>query len=88
MTEKQLLEKVKTALNITGEFQDNTLLLYIQEVQSYLLSAGVSKKTVQSEKAVGVITRGVADLWQYGSGSTNFSSYFLQRAIQLCYERG
>ena len=34
MTEKQLLEKVKTALNITGEFQDNTLLLYIQDVQS------------------------------------------------------
>ena len=31
----------------------------------------------------GVFSRGVSDLWNYGSGGTSFSPYFMQRAIQL-----
>ena len=70
-----MLEKVKKSLGITGSYQDDTIQLYIDEVKQYLIDGGVSK--------VGVITRGVADLWNYGSGGTSFSPYFLQRAIQL-----
>ena len=86
MTETELLEKVKKALGITGKYQDETLQLYINEVKEYLLDAGVSKKIVDSKVSVGVITRGVADLWNYGAGNAELSPYFMQRTIQLCYK--
>lgn len=78
-----MLEKVKKSLGITGSYQDDTIQLYIDEVKQYLIDGGVSKKVVEDASTVGVITRGVADLWNYGSGGTSFSPYFLQRAIQL-----
>ena len=81
MTEAELLEKVKTGLGITGTYQDETLKLYILEVKEYLLNAGVNSKILESPAAVGVIIRGVSDLWNYGSG--NLSDYFIQRAMQL-----
>lgn len=76
-----VLEKVKATLGITGEYQDNTLTEYISEVKFYLLDAGVPEEVVNSEEAVGVISRGVSDLWNYGTGK--LSSYFYQRASQL-----
>lgn len=86
LTDEQLLEKVKTALGITGDYQNDTLTMYIDEVKEYLLDAGVSQKVVDSSSSVGVIARGVSDLWNYGSGNTELSSYFMQRAIQLVYK--
>lgn len=86
LTNEQLLEKVKTALGITGKYQDDTLNMYIDEVKAYLLDAGVSQTIVDSSSSVGVIARGVSDLWNYGSGNTELSSYFMQRAIQLVYK--
>ncbi len=88
ITKEQQLEDVKAALGITGEYQDKTLLIYINEVKEYLKSAGVSDAKIESEKSVGVITRGVSDLWNYGSGGAKFSEYFIQRAIQLAMEEG
>lgn len=88
LTEKDLLEKVKTALGITGDYQDGALSLYIAEVKEYLISAGVSATIVNSSSSIGVITRGVSDLWNYGFGNTELSPYFMQRAIQLSYEKG
>lgn len=79
----QILEKVKKSLGITGAFQDKTIQEYIDEVKRYLIDGGVHKKVVEHHSTVGVITRGVADLWNYGSGGTSFSPYFMQRAIQL-----
>ena len=78
-----MLAKVKTALGITGDYQDDLLQIYIDEVIAYLTNAGVSEDVLNSDVAIGIIVRGVADLWNYGSGGTRLSSYFMQRAIQL-----
>lgn len=86
MTDEELLTKVKTGLGVTGTYQDETLKIYIADVKAYLTDAGVSETIVNSPQSVGVILRGVADLWNYGSGNADFSPYFIQRAIQLAYK--
>lgn len=86
MTNAELLNTVKTGLGITGTYQDETLLLYIEEVKNYLLDAGVSESVVNSSASVGVISRGVSDLWNYGMGTASLSEYFIQRAAQLRYK--
>lgn len=78
---KELLVKVKQALNIGGSYQDNTLQIYIDEVKAYIVGAGVPKDKVDTY--VGVISRGVADLWNYGSGEAKLSNYFMQRVAQI-----
>ena len=78
-----ILDDVKSGLGITGNYQDGALNLYIDEVKAFLTDAGVKAETVDSPAAVGVITRGVADLWNYGAGEGALSEYFMQRAIQL-----
>ena len=83
MTEQELLTKIKKGLGITGEYQDEALLFYIDEVKHFMRSAGVPQSVVDSSESVGVIMRGVADLWNYGSGSVKLSEYFIQRVIQL-----
>ena len=82
-----MLERVKTALGITGTYQDATLQIYLDEVVAYLKDAGVSEDILASDVATGIIVRGVADLWNYGSGGTTLSPYFMQRAIQLAVRR-
>ena len=86
ITNDELLTKVKTALGVGGTYQDDTLTIFIDEVKEYLHSAGVSLETLNDEKCVGVICRGVADLWNYGSGNAQLSLYFMQRAAQLVCE--
>lgn len=78
-----MLEKIKTALGITGTYQDETLQIYIDEVNSYLVSAGMPRSKVNTSETVGIVARGVADLWNYGAGEGKLSNYFMQRAIQL-----
>ncbi len=86
MTDEELLAKVKIGLGITGTYQDETLKVYIADVKSFLIDAGVEVKIVNSSESVGVIMRGVSDLWNYGAGNASFSQYFLQRATQLAYK--
>ncbi len=83
-----MLEKVKANLGITGTYQNDTIQGYIDEVKLFMIDGGVSEKVVNSNKAIGVITRGVADLWNYGSGGTSLSPYFYQRVTQLAFEDG
>lgn len=83
MSYTNILADVKSALGITGNYQDATIQSYIDEVKEYMLDAGIDTNVVNSQNAKGVITRGVADLWNYGSGGTNLSSYFMQRVTQL-----
>lgn len=83
-----MLEKVKQNLGITGTYQDTTIRGYIDEVKQFLLDGGVAKEIVEADTSVGIITRGVADLWNYGSGGTGYSPYFLQRATQLALKDG
>ena len=78
-----LLMKVKKGLGITGNYQDDTLLIYIDEVKDFMRRAGVSDAIINSNISIGVITRGVSDLWDYGSGSTGLSPYFKERIVQL-----
>ena len=78
-----ILEKVKSALGITGNYQDGTLQIYIDEVKDYMISAGVSESVVNSDMSAGVISRGVIDLWNYGSSGGKLSEYFYQRVTQL-----
>lgn len=85
MTEAEMLEQVKKALGITGIYQDETIMLYIQEVKEYMRDAGVADEVIDSAAAVGVITRGVSDLWNYGAGDAQLSAYFYQRVTQLKY---
>lgn len=77
------LDDVKNALGITGEYQNATLQIYFDEVLAFLDDAGVAKSNITS----GLVARGVADLWNYGSGTGRLSQYFLRRASQLSYKK-
>ena len=73
------LDDVKTALGITGNFQNDTLQIYFDEVVDFLKDAGVNENNITK----GIVARGVSDLWNYGTGEGRFSEYFYQRAKQL-----
>lgn len=83
---QRLLSVVKTALGITGNFHDDLLNIYIQEVTEYMIGAGVPSTLFETDKVNGCVVRGVADLWNYGQGDASLSPYFYQRVIQLCRE--
>ena len=74
-----MLEMVKRALGITGDFQNDTLKIYIDEVIAFLKESGVPETRITS----GIVARGVADLWNYGGAEGKLSEYFVQRAAQL-----
>ena len=84
MASAEMLTKVKSALGIEGTYQDGTISEYIDEVVAFLVDAGVK----QSDITAGVVSRGVSDLWSYGSGNGKLSEYFMQRAAQLSYKGG
>lgn len=88
MTNDELLEKVKTALNITGNYHDESLKIYINECIDFLRFAGVPEDILKSTSIIGVVCRGVTDLWNYGAGEGKLSEYFCQRATQLAYGKG
>lgn len=77
-----MLDSVKTSLNITGTYQDETIASYIDEVVEFLKDAGVASSKVTP----GIVARGVSDLWNYGAGEGKLSQYFMQRAAQLSYK--
>lgn len=77
------LANVKTALGITGNYQDSTLQIYVDEVVAFLIDTGVAESLITD----GIVARGVADLWNYGAGEGKLSEYFMQRATQLAYKR-
>ncbi len=83
MTEAELLIEVKKGLGVTGPTQDGTILRHLKDVKAFMASAGVRTNILESEASVGVILRGVADLWNLESGTVRFSPYFMQRLIQL-----
>jgi hypothetical protein len=83
LTATERLAKVKTALGISGDFQDDTLTIYIEEVIEELIDGGVARSIAESNVAVGCIAFGVNDLWNYSSGAVKHSDYFYKRLIQL-----
>ena len=83
MTDAEILTKVKNGLGITGEYQDDTLSVYINDIKDFMARAGVPTSVINSSASAGAIMRGVADLWNYGSGAGKLSPYFTQRVTQL-----
>ena len=81
-TPDPMLVAVKQALNVTGDYQNDCLTQFINEVKSFLVDAGVKAENITS----GIVTRGVADLWNYGAADGKLSEYFMQRASQLSYK--
>lgn len=75
------LNDVKNALGITGDYLDGTLQIYFDEVVLFLEDAGVPVSKITA----GLVSRGVADLWNYGGAEGKLSPYFMQRATQLAY---
>jgi len=85
MADTSILTAVKNALGITGDYQDATISVYVNDVIAYMESAGVPQAVINSSKSAGVIARGVTDLWNYNGGAGKLSDYFYQRVSQLVY---
>lgn len=83
-----MIEGIKIRLGITGSYHDDQLSAYADDVKAFMLSAGVPQSVIESEASIGVIARGVADLWNMGAGDGKFSEVFFQRVTQLKYESG
>ena len=83
LTTAERLAKVKTALGIGGDYQNETLQIYIDEVISEMIAAGVKEEVAKSAAAVGCIACGVNDVWNYTSGGVKHSEYFYRRLLQL-----
>jgi uncharacterized protein CbrC (UPF0167 family) len=86
MTNEEILKEVKTRLGITGDYQNEVISSHIEDVIAFMTDAGVSEEVVTSRSALGAISRGVADLWNYGAGDAEFSRVFFQRVTQLAYK--
>lgn len=82
-----LVDEVKNRLGLTGTFHDELIGALIEDVKVFMLDGGVTADILIHERAIGCISRGVADLWNYGSGDGRFSDVFFQRMIQLVTER-
>ena len=88
MTDAELLDEVKKRIGVTGTYQDDAISGHISDVKEFMMDAGVDCNIMTSEKIIGAVTRGVSDLWNYGSGNGEFSPYFFQRVAQLSYKKG
>ena len=86
MADAALLASVKNALGITGTFMDATISIYIDEITDYMTNAGVSAALMPA--SVGVIARGVNDLWNNSAGNGKLSPYFYDRVSQLALKSG
>lgn len=76
------LAGTKKALGITGDYQDDTIQPYFDEVVDFLKESGVADENITD----GIVARGVADTWNYGGAQGRLSEWFLQRASQLAYK--
>ena len=83
ITDKDLLEQIKSDNQLFGSQHDTTLTIKIATIKGYLRSAGVSNAVIGSTLAVGCISRGVMDIWNYGNGDTKLSPFYYELADQL-----
>lgn len=85
MSVEEIREKIKDML-LMGNTHDKMLDLYILEIIDFAKNAGVPDAVLSSERIIGLVARGVTDLWNYGAGDGKLSEYFMQRCIQLAAE--
>lgn len=86
MADTAMISGVKSALGITGSAMDTTISVYIDEVTDYMRGAGVLPERIAA--SVGVVARGVNDLWNNDSGNGKLSPYFYDRVSQLVLRGG
>lgn len=88
MLNNQILEDVKKANTIgSGKYLDGTVVVWIDEVERYLIDAGVSKERIINGEANGLISLGVNDIWNSGAGDGRLSDYFNKRMIQMATKK-
>ena len=75
----EMLESVKSAIGITGTYQDESVTVWMNDVIDYIKKAGVQEEDIP----FGLVARGVADIWNLGSGDGKLSPYFYERVAQL-----
>lgn len=85
--DKTLVEEIKTRLLITGNYHDSLILAYARDVKEYLHSAGIPAAVVNSGVSVGIISKGVSDLWNRGLEDGILSGFFRERVIQMKYTK-
>lgn len=88
LEKEELFARTRRAMGIMTTYQDEQLKPYFDDVIQFLKNGGADEKVIFQDTSVGVIARGICDLWNYGSGGTELSPYFIKRAIQLCSEKG
>lgn len=81
------LKEVKARINFP-DYDEPTISGLIQDVKDFCVDAGVPADVMESEKAIGLIARGVSDLWNMGAGEGKWSEVFRMRLYQLQLETG
>ena len=81
MADTALLAAVKTALGVTSDYMDATISLYIDSVVDYMRGAGVSAELCAV--SVGVVSRGVNDIWTGAAGGAEYSKQFYDMVSQF-----
>ncbi len=90
MNEKLVLDykKIKAIAGIFDEYRDDVLIPIIDAVALYAYHAGVSKETLESATAQGMLACGMKDMDSPGaSGDAKFSPLFDLMLNQLSYGR-
>lgn len=76
MNEEELLVKIKNLLGMgQNNFQDDTIKQYIEMVKLEIIRAGVDERVANSKWAIGCITRGIIDKWNFKNGVSNGKMY-------------
>ena len=83
MSDDEILQEIKTRLSITDSYHDQLLSSFIQDTKDYLKSVGITDELLNDKKSLGILARGVVDLWNNKPSDGEFSKIFIQRAIQL-----
>ena len=84
MTTSEQIAKIKLAVGIAEGIPDATIEVWLNDVKDFMRNAGVPEHVINADTTVGLLARGVSDIWNYGdSEKLGFSKVFEQRVVQL-----
>lgn len=88
MTTSEQITKIKKGLGIAEGIPDETVEIWLTDVKDFMKNAGVPDHVINASTTIGLLARGVSDIWNYGdSEKTDFSVVFKQRVAQLSLGR-
>lgn len=85
MDTQELLIKVKQGMLMSGNYNDDSLMIFINEAIEHMRDAGIKDEFIKSEKSIGLITLITSDL--YGTDK-KLSDYTKSRIIQARMKQG